>query len=89
MELDPTDRRVLSLGATELIHSGEREEALAWISKALELYPVDAGVLINGTCLYAIDNQIEKAPDLLELPVGKGYGKRDWIEHDPDYDSLR
>lgn len=89
LELDPSDRRVLSLGATELIHSGQREEALAWIGKALELYPNDAGVLINGTCLYAIDNQIEKALDLLEIAVGKGYGKRDWIEQDPDYDSLR
>ncbi len=89
LELDPSDRRVLSLGASELLHSGEREEALAWITKALELYPDDAGVLINGTCIYAIDNQIEKALDLLEIAVGKGYGKRDWIEHDPDYDSLR
>ena len=27
--------------------------------------------------------------DLLERVFAKGWGKRDWIEHDPDYDSLR
>lgn len=89
LELDPANRRVLSLGATELLNRGERVEALMWIEKALELYPDDAGTLINAACLYAKDNQKEKALDLLNIAAGKGYGKKDWIEHDPDYDSLR
>ena len=58
-------------------------------TKALELYPDDAGVLINGTCFFAKTGDKEKALDILEKAVKKGYGKRDWIEHDPDYDSLR
>lgn len=89
LELNPNDRRVLSLGSTDLFELGERKEAFEWINKALKLYPEDSGVLINGVCLYAKDGNKEKALDLLELAVRKGFGKRDWIEHDPDYDSLK
>ena len=89
LELDPEDRRVLSLTSGSLYEVGKREEAFQWIRKALELYPEDAGVLINAACLFAKDNNKEKALDVLELAVGKGFGKRDWIEHDPDYDCLR
>lgn len=89
LELNPSDRRVLSLTPGSLFEVGEREEAFRWMLKGLELYPGDAGVLINGVCLYAKDNNREKALDLLEIAVGKGFGKKDWIEHDPDYDNLR
>ncbi|HSR17289.1 MAG TPA: tetratricopeptide repeat protein, partial [Ignavibacteriaceae bacterium] len=89
LELNPNDGRVLSLGSSSLFEIGEREEAFAWINRALKLYPEDAKVLLNGVCLYAKDGNKEKALDILELAVGKGFGKRDWIEHDPDYDSIR
>jgi adenylate cyclase len=89
LKLNPTDKRALSLTTIYLLEVGERKEALQWINKALELYPGDAGVLINGACLFARDGNKEKALDLLEIAVGKGYGKKDWIEYDPDYDSLR
>jgi len=89
LELDPTDRRALSLGSANLLSIGEREEALKWINKALKLYPKDQAVLGNAACLFAIDGNKEKALSILELIWGKGHGKREWIEHDPDYDSLR
>ncbi len=31
----------------------------------------------------------EQALDMLERVFGKGWGKKDWIEKDPDYDPLR
>jgi hypothetical protein len=31
----------------------------------------------------------EEAIACLERTFARGFGKRDWIEHDPDYDSLR
>ena len=31
----------------------------------------------------------EQALDLLERMFNKGWGKKDWIENDPDYDALR
>ena len=89
LKLNPDDTRILSFGATSLFEIGERTEAYQWINKALQLYPDDASVLINGACLYAKDDKKEEALNLLDLAVSKGFGKKDWIEHDPDYDSLR
>jgi adenylate cyclase len=89
LQLYPADRRALSLTAGNLWDIGEREEALRWMNKALDLYPNDTSVLVNAACLLAKDGQKEKALSLLEKVFGKGFGKRDWIEHDPDYDSLR
>lgn len=87
--LNPVDRRLLSLGSTSLYDYGDKEEAFKWINKALELYPEDVSVLINGLCLFAKANNKEKAFSLLEQAISKGYGKRDWIAHDPDYDLVR
>lgn len=88
LEINPDDRRALSLGSGNLYDAGEKEEAIRWINRALELYPEDAGVLINGVCLFAKEDK-EKALNLLEKAVEKGFGKKDWIEQDPDYDPLR
>jgi tetratricopeptide (TPR) repeat protein len=89
LELNPANRRALSLGCGNLYEIGEKEEAFQWANKALELYPDDAGVLINTGCLFARDGQKEKALDILEKAFGKGFWKKEWIEHDPYYDKLR
>jgi adenylate cyclase len=89
VELDPTDARALSLGAHALDDDGQRERALGWARRALELHPNDLGVLVNGACLFARARQVDEALDLLERTFARGFGKRDWIEHDPDYESLR
>jgi len=39
-----------------------------------------AGTLLEGS--------VRKANERLRVTV-RGWGKRDWVEHDPDYDSLR
>ena len=89
LALFPNDRRALSLTAGTLYDIGQKEEAFQWANKSLELYPDDTGVLINGACLFAKDGNIQKALDILEKVFGKGFGKKEWIEHDPDYDNLR
>ena len=89
LKLNPDDKRALSLTPSSLVETGKREEANQWMNKALKLYPDDAGVLVNGACFFAKDGNKEKAMDLIETAFGKGFGKKDWIEHDPDYDSLR
>lgn len=89
IQLDPEDRRALSLVSQNLCSLGYVEEGRRWIGKAIALYPDDASVLINGTCFYAKLGEKDAALDLLTRAVDKGFGKRDWIEQDPDYDSLR
>jgi adenylate cyclase len=89
LALNPVDARALSLGSAHLLADGQRERALAWSQRSLDLYPNDMSVLFNATCLRAVLGMKEEALVLLERAVARGWGKRDWIEHDPDYDSLR
>ncbi len=89
LELNPTDSRALSLGASSLFQNGEKTEAIKWINKALKLYPEDGSTLFNGACIFAKNGNKEKAISLLEIAVDKGWGSKEWIEQDQDYDSLR
>jgi non-specific serine/threonine protein kinase len=89
IELDPADARALSLGAVALQQDGLPDKALRWSERALELHPDDQGVLLNAACLRARLGRKEEAIAILERSMAKGYGKRDWIENDPDYDNLR
>jgi adenylate cyclase len=89
LKINPGDRRALSFAASSLYELGEHEEAIEWINRAMELYPADAGVLINAACVYAMANNRERALSILESAFRKGYGNTKWIAHDPDFDSLR
>jgi eukaryotic-like serine/threonine-protein kinase len=89
LALNPTDRRTLSLGALALLENGQKEKAFAWQEKVLKLYPDELSLLMNATCFYATAGESEKAIDFLEKFVDKGFGSLNWIENDPDYDSLR
>lgn len=89
LDIDPTNRRVLSLAPQPLYDNEQKEKAFEWMEKVLKLYPDDAGVLINAACFMAKTGRKKDALNYLENVFGKGFGKRDWIEHDPDYDSLR
>ena len=57
--------------------------------RALELYPTDMSALGNGACLQAKLGHADRAIALLERVSAQGWGQRDWLERDPDYDSLR
>jgi adenylate cyclase len=89
LEVNPGNARVLSFGSGALDLDGQVERALEWARRAEQLYPNDMGVVINGACLRARNGMKEEALDLLERVFNKGWGKKDWIENDPDYDSLR
>jgi TolB-like protein/tetratricopeptide (TPR) repeat protein len=89
LELNPTNGRVLSLGAGALQKDGQAERALEWARRAEALYPDDMGVIINGALGRARAGRIEEALDLLERMFNKGWGKKDWVENDSEYDCLR
>jgi serine/threonine protein kinase/Flp pilus assembly protein TadD len=89
IELYPDDARALYMGAIALCRLGRIEEGLDWGSQALALDPEDAGVLYNIACLYSVAGRSEQALDLLERAVQNGFGHREWIEHDPDFVTLR
>jgi adenylate cyclase len=89
IELNPCDIRTLSLGSGSLLRDGQNARALEWSQRALDLNPNDLSAIMNAVCLHAELGNKEQALDLLERAVAQGWGHRDWIEHDKDYDSLR
>ena len=89
LALNPVDARALSVGSLALFMDGQTDRAMNWSRKSLELYPDDLSTLVSATCLRAQAGEKEKAIATFERLVTLGWGKRDWVEHDPDYDSLR
>lgn len=89
LSLNPLDGRALSLGSLALYDDGQTTRALEWSRRSLELYPDDMSALINATCLRTRMGSNEEALQTLDRACSRGWGKRDWIEHDPDYDPLR
>ena len=89
LQLNPQDGRALSLGSGSLLYDGQIERAKQWAQQALEFYPDDTGSLVNAACFHLKLGQKDEALALLERAFSRGWGKRDWIEKDPDYDQLR
>ena len=89
LALNPVDSRALSLGSLALFFDGQTERAMEWSRKSLALHPDEMSTLVCATCLRALAGQKAAAIDSFERLVELGWCKRDWIEHDPDYDSLR
>ena len=89
LALNPRDCRALSLSTVHLFEDGQTARALEWSQRSLALYPDDMGTLLNAACLRTRMGLKEEALDLLERVFAKGWGKRDWVERDPDYDILR
>jgi adenylate cyclase len=46
-------------------------------------------VLYNVACFYTHAGDVDKALELLERAVDKGWGDKAWLETDSDLDSLR
>jgi TolB-like protein/Flp pilus assembly protein TadD len=87
--LNPVDGRALSLGSNHLLADGQIARALEWSQRALDLYPDDLSTLVNAACLHSRLGHKDEALQFLERVFARGWGKRDWVEHDPDYDTLR
>lgn len=89
LEVDPTNTRALSLGACALVEAGEGDRALEWCRRAVAVAPDDTSVNYNAACVHARLGLREAALDLLENNCARGIGKRDWLEHDRDWDAFR
>jgi adenylate cyclase len=89
LALNPLDGRALAVGALAMYNEGDVERAHEWSQRAVDLYPDDLSASLNNACLKLRSGQHEAALDILERFFGHGQGKRDWVEHDPDYDCVR
>jgi serine/threonine protein kinase/Flp pilus assembly protein TadD len=89
IELNPDDARAYNLAGAILAGMGESDRAFEYARRAAEIDPDDTVTLYNAACTYAALGKHEEALDSLERALDKGYGHKDWIEHDPDFDGLR
>jgi TolB-like protein/cytochrome c-type biogenesis protein CcmH/NrfG len=85
----PDDSRALHLGAVLAARLGEREHSLAWLRRSLDLQPDEFATAYNAACTYAVLGMRDEALDTLDRAVRTGRGDLGWIEHDPDFESLR
>lgn len=84
LKLNPHDTRAIYFAAQNLYRIGEREKAMALAEEAMQHGMNEPVVLYNVACLYTGVGDIERAIDLLEDAVGKGWGDRAWMETDSD-----
>ena len=89
LELNPDDARALTLGAISFVQLGQREKGLDWARRANAIDPDDSGTLYNVACAYSQLGMLEDAMKCLEKAVQNGFGHREWLENDPDFDPLR
>jgi serine/threonine protein kinase/Flp pilus assembly protein TadD len=89
LELNPDDARAWNLGAAILATLGETERAIEFAQKSVAIDPDDPMMLYNVACTYSGLGRTEEALTALEHAVDKGYGHKDWLSHDPDFDSIR
>jgi tetratricopeptide (TPR) repeat protein len=89
LELTPDDARALVLGAGALMQLDERDRALDWARRAHALDPEDSAVLYNVACCYALGGLAEEAIQGLDQAITNGFGHKEWLENDSDFDSIR
>jgi len=89
VQLHPDDVRAIYLGSLALCAAGERDRSLEWVERALAMEPDDSSVLYNVSCGYSLLGETDKAISCLEKAVRQGFGHEEWIQNDPDLDSLR
>jgi Flp pilus assembly protein TadD len=89
LELNPDDARATNLGATTLARMGDRDKTLEYIRRSLAIDPDDSGMLYNIACSYALIGMTDEALASLETAVDRGFGHKEWLEHDSDLASIR
>jgi adenylate cyclase len=86
----PESSRPAQLGACSLASLGEVDKAKEWIDRALAIDPDDTHIQYNAACTWAQLGENERALDLLQKWASHvGRENRDWMEQDPDLDSVR
>jgi adenylate cyclase len=89
LQLNPDDVRAVYMKSGSFFGLGDHDQALEWSDRALSMDPEEPSVLYNVACNYALLNEKEKALDCIEKAFHKGFGHKEWMEHDPDFLSIR
>src|ERR1051326_6078963 len=77
------------MGSCALYDIGEHERAREWAERGLAMHPDEGTVLYNAACTFAKMGNIDEAIDCLQKAFHQGFGHKEWMEHDPDLESVR
>ena len=87
---EPDDARAWCLGAQAHCQLGNRENALAWIERAMSLDRNDLMVLYNAACVYGELRMRDECFDCFEKTLeSKSRAFREWIKNDPYLEQFR
>ena len=89
LDLNPDDARACNLGSGLHAKLGHNEKALEYAERSLAIDPEDPMLLYNVACTYSCLGKTDDALSCLERAVDKGFGHKEWIDHDSDLDALR
>jgi serine/threonine protein kinase/Flp pilus assembly protein TadD len=89
LELNPDDARASNLLSAKYAKFGQRDRAVEFAERSLAIDPDDPMLLYNNACTYAVLGMENDAMNCLERAVDKGFGHKEWIDHDPDLIPLR
>lgn len=89
LELTPDDARACIMAGVAHSSLGDSVAALAYVKRALAIDSDDPMLLYNIACVYAEIGKPEDAMTSLERAVDAGFGHKEWIEHDPDLETIR
>jgi serine/threonine protein kinase/tetratricopeptide (TPR) repeat protein len=89
LQLNPDDARAANLSAGWYAVLGDAARALEFAERSLAIDPEDPMLLYNVSCTYAVTGKLDDAMSCLERAVDKGFGHKEWIDHDPDLNALR
>jgi adenylate cyclase len=84
LALYPDDTRALNLGCAGLIEQGNKEKAMAWATRSLELDGDNPDTLYNLACTYALLGETDRALDCLDRAGLRGMAIAEWALNDSD-----
>jgi len=87
--LNPDDPRACILAAIANAVLQDKERAVDFAHRAMEVDPDDPMLLYNVCCTYARLGMGDESLGALEHAVEKGWGDKSWLEHDSDLESIR
>ncbi len=87
--LNPDDGRALTMGSVARARGGDRQGALDWAERALAAESDDPVILYAAAGSFAVLGLTDRAVETLARAIERGFANRQWIEKDPDLDSVR
>jgi adenylate cyclase len=89
IEMNPHDTRALCIGANQMSNIGEFDKGERMAEEALVRGENEPLVLYNIACFFSLKGETDRAIELLNRALEKGWGDKAWLETDSDLNPVR